>query len=242
MAREAEAARMREPVPVANDRPWTRAEPIERGEHGGDLAEGEQAGNIGEGHTADGGGLLDDLQGRRVEHHGGRDDEVPLVVVGHVDPRNEPAARRRPRLVEHDLAAQLVLHGQGGRLAVRPGRRNPRVISMGPTLSPALANPGPLRSACQQAVIDHYEGVGRALPRDLSAPAHRRGPVRPIGRGGRPGAADTVRRDPTRAGEPIGMGRISGDGGTATQARQVRPRGPPGPRPRSGQVRADADA
>lgn len=105
MTGEAEPPRVRQPVPVTDDKTGFGGERFESRQYGRDLPEREQSGYVRERHPAHRGGLVHHRQRRGVEHHSGGGDHVPLVVVRHIDTGDQSGARGGARLVQHHPGA-----------------------------------------------------------------------------------------------------------------------------------------
>lgn len=103
MAGEAEAARMCQPVAVADDQLRLELQPGQRLKYRRQLPEGQQPGTVGVGHPPAGNGPLHDGVAARVHHHRRGGEPVARVVVRHVDASHQAARLAWDRRGVHHL-------------------------------------------------------------------------------------------------------------------------------------------
>ena len=111
MARDPEAARVRDPLPVVENEVGCDAQPRERGEHRRRLAEREQPGDVRKTHRPPHHRLVDELEPGICQHGHGRARDRTVPLEADVYPRDVAHVGELPGA--NDAIAELGLQRNG---------------------------------------------------------------------------------------------------------------------------------
>ena len=107
VARDAEAPRVSDAMPVVQNEIRDRSQTLECGEHRGRLAERKQPGNIGKADWNPGDGVLCEFEPRQIEHRDRGPRRAPVALETDVHARDR--AHLADPVLAHDAATQPLL-------------------------------------------------------------------------------------------------------------------------------------